>query len=177
MLKKMLLSDFDEVYKIMEEAFPVDEIRTYEDQKAILLENPKFNPFVLKNEKTGEIEGFISVYNFSNFFYIEHFAIKYKYRNNGLGSKILQEILNLYKGRVCLEAEVPNTEIAIRRIEFYKRNGFLKNDYDYIQPPMSKGRKPVPLVILTTGGNISKEEFQEIKNTLYKEVYKTDGNF
>ncbi len=176
MLQKTQIEDFDKIYEIMEEAFPVDEIRTYEEQKA-LFTNPKFIPYVLRDDKTKEVMAFISVYDFKEFVYIEHFVTNKKFRNLGLGSKILQEISCLYKGNLCLEAEVPEDELSCRRIEFYKRNGFFKNDYDYIQPPMSKGRKPVPLVILTSGRKISKAEFDEIKSTLYKEVYKTDGNF
>ena len=36
MLQKLLEEDFDKVYRIMEESFPIDERRTYEEQKALL---------------------------------------------------------------------------------------------------------------------------------------------
>ena len=63
-----------------------------------------------------------------------------------------------------------------RRIGFYERNGFFLNEYPYVQPPISQGRKPVPLMIMTSGAAISEKEFEEIRNTLYKEVYKIKGS-
>ena len=62
--------------------------------------------------------------------------------------------------------------MAKRRIAFYERNGFFLNKYDYIQPPMSKGKNPVPLLVMTSGGKVSAKRFDEIKKCLYREVYK-----
>ena len=73
--------------------------------------------------------------------------------------------------RICLEVEFPDNEISRRRIGFYERNGFVLNNYPYIQPPISEGRNPVPLKIMTTDKGITEEQFNKIRALLYKYVY------
>lgn len=171
MLEKLQLQDFDKVYAIMEEAFPDDEHRFYDEQKA-LLDNPKYTIYGLRNDQNGEIKAFITVYQFDDFAFVEHFATNVLYRNQGLGAVILRELQDMLQCRICLEVELPDTDMAVRRIGFYRRNGFSLNNYDYIQPPMSKGKNSMPLLIMTTDGTITKGEFDTIKSTLYREVYK-----
>ena len=88
-----------------------------------------------------------------------------------MGAAILQEILPKLPDPVCLEVELPQNELASRRIGFYQRNGFILNDYPYMQPPISQGRNPLPLKIMTWGKGISEEQFQRIQGALYREVY------
>lgn len=170
MLYKMRESEFEKVYEIIREAFPVDEMRTYDEEKC-LLDNPAFEILVWKDGENGAVKGFISVYRIEGFCFVEHFAVNAIYRNEGIGKTVLQELLKK-ESKVCLEVEPPETEQARRRIEFYRRNGFYLNDYPYIQPPISKGTKPVSLMIMTTGGAIDKAEFYRIKKALYKNVYR-----
>lgn len=146
MLKKMQIQNFDKVYSIMEEAFPIDERRTYEEQKA-LLSRGEYSIYILPNTDSDEIKAFITVYRFPEFAYVEHFAIDGKFRNQGLGSLILKELSDLLQCNICLEVELPETETAKRRIEFYKRNGFYLNEFAYLQPPISIGKKAIPLLL------------------------------
>lgn len=161
--------EFEKVFDLMVEAFPVDERRTFDEQKE-LLSNPIFDIYVLKDDES-EIKGFISIYRFEKFVYVEHFAVNPKYRNLGLGHKILSNLTACFS-RLLLEVEVPETEQAKRRIGFYERNGFYLNDYPYIQPPISKSTNPIPLLLMTTGGKLTRNEYDEAKSTLYKGVYK-----
>ena len=71
---------------------------------------------------------------------------------------------------VCLEVEPPENEISKRRIDFYKRNGLYLNTFPYLQPPISNGKNPVPLMIMSSK-KIDKEKFSFIKDKLYREVY------
>lgn len=158
------LHDFDAIYKIMEESFPEDERRPYDEQKALLLDS--------RYSISGENGGFIATWEFDDFIFIEHFAVDKNMRNSGLGSRMLKEFLETSKKPVCLEVEPPDTEMAKRRIGFYERNGFFLNEYDYFQPPISKGKKIVPLMIMTSGEKVTKEAFERIRDTLYKEIYK-----
>lgn len=170
MLQKLNPVDFAKIYNLMEQSFPPDERRTFLEQKD-LLNNPRYCIYALHSDNTEDIKAFIAVWKFDDFAFIEHFAVNPAYRNCGLGSSVLQEIKNYLSCMLCLEAELPNDEISKRRIDFYIRNGFAVNNYKYIQPPISKGRKPVPLLILTSGKEISEERFNEIKKLLYKYVY------
>ena len=99
------------------------------------------------------------------------FAVSAAARCQGLGSSILNEIKHILSCQICLEVELPKTDLAKRRIAFYKRNGFALNDYPYIQPALSKGRHPLPLLLMTTDGTITPDRFAYIKTTLYQHVY------
>ena len=70
-----------------------------------------------------------------------------------------------------MEVELPETEMAARRIGFYERNGFYYNDYFYMQPPIAEGRNAIPLRLMTTGGPLDEEEFFRMQGLLYKNVY------
>mgnify|MGYP000028292087 FL=1 len=170
MLEKLQSQDFDKVYAIMEEAFPFDERRTYDEQKE-LLSNPNYCVYVLYDNRK-DIKSFVTIYQFDEFAFIEHFATSNKYRKQGFGSLILNELFNLLNCRFCLEVELPETEFAKRRIEFYKRNGFFVNNFDYIQPPISEGKKALRLILMTSGGTLTKNEFEKTKAILYKKVYR-----
>lgn len=161
--------DFEPVYKLLELSFPPDERRHYCGQLE-LLNDEKYRIYARLSDD--RLAGFLSVWDFNKHAYIEHFAVAPEYRNIGLGSEILGKLLNYLGKPVCLEVEKPENEIARRRIGFYKRNGFFLNEYPYIQPAFSADKKSLPLFIMTSGKPITREEFENVKTTLYKQVYK-----
>ncbi len=166
MIEKMKRDGFDEVYAIMEQSFPTDEIRPYSEQKK-LLDNPAYSIYI-----TPSVDAFIAIWEFEEFVFVEHFAVDSEHRNTGLGSRMLTEFLEKQDKIVCLEVELPDTELAKRRIGFYERNGFFLNEYEYFQPPISRGKKIVPLRIMTSRERIDEVTFDKIRNILYREVYK-----
>ncbi len=170
MLRLLNKQNFDRVYEIMEESFPPDERRDYEAQKA-LLKNKNYKIYVINDDINNDIKAFIAIYELKNIIFIEHFAVSSAYRNQGLGSVILNELLGVYDKPFCLEAEPPENEISIRRIEFYKRNGFSYNDYAYEQPAFSDDKRAVPLKIMSSGKVLSYEDFTDIKTVLYRDIY------
>ena len=148
----------------MQASFSDDEYRPYDEQLA-LFEEPEYRIYYMP-------AGFLAVWEFESFIYIEHFAVDPALRNSGTGSAMLQELVKQYQKPICLEVELPEDELTRRRIGFYERNGFVFNEYPYIQPPISKGKSPVPLRIMTYGEAITRETFEAIKNVLYRSVYK-----
>ena len=183
MLQFTSQSDFSEIYRIMQASFSDDEYRPYDEQLA-LFEKPEYRIYYMSaiemervsNHSTGNstmhAAGFLAVWEFESFTYIEHFAVDPVLRNSGTGSAMLQELVKQYQKPICLEVELPEDELTRRRIGFYERNGFVFNEYPYIQPPISKGKSPVPLRIMTYGEAITRETFEAIKNVLYRSVYK-----
>ncbi len=169
MLELLNISDFDKIYPVFEESFPIDERRPYEAQKA-LLSRDEFKILVYCEE--GEIKGFISIYELDDIIFAEHFAIEKKYRNQGLGSIILGQLQGMTDKEICLEVEPPDTDIAKRRISFYERNGFYYNDQHYTQPPLFEGQGEVELKLMTTKRTITEKEFENIRDIIYKEVYR-----
>ena len=169
MIEKLEKRDFDKVFALLEDSFPPDEYRTYEEHKA-QLDNKCYTIYALHDG--ARLKAFISVWEFETFAYVEHFAVHPEYRSGGLGAKMLGELVARIGKTVCLEVEPPETETARKRIGFYERNGFYLNDYPYIQPPMSEGKNELPLLIMTSGGKVDKKTFDMMKTTLYEKVYK-----
>ena len=151
----------------MQASFSDDEYRPYDEQLA-LFEEPEYRIYYMP-------AGFLAVWEFESFIYIEHFAVDPALRNSGTGSAMLQELVKQYQKPICLEVELPEDELTRRRIGFYERNGFVFNEYPYIQPPISKGKSPVPLRIMTYKSEITREEFQKMKEILYRRVYKCEA--
>ena len=73
MLRPMENGEFVAVYRIMEKSFPDDERRSEKEQRA-LLEEDGYTVYILP-DTNGSIKGFIAVWQFENFGYIEHFAV------------------------------------------------------------------------------------------------------
>ncbi len=169
-LRKIGVESFDAVFDIMEKSFPDDEYRDYEGQRA-LFSNPEYSIYVVDGEG-GDIKAFISVWDFGGFAYVEHFAVNPEYRNGGIGAQVLESLHELMGKQICLEVELPENELARRRIGFYTRNGFNLNEYDYIQPPMAEGKNPVPLLIMTSKETIDEERFKFLRSVLYDKVYR-----
>ncbi|MDO4481770.1 MAG: GNAT family N-acetyltransferase [Bacillota bacterium] len=168
MLKRLGREDFDDIFKIMDDSFPEDEYRPYEGQKALFCRT-EYSVYGAVEES--ETAGFISVWEFEEFAYIEHFAVDSRFRNGGRGKEMLQELLRNIDKPFVLEVEPPETEITERRIGFYNRNGFAFNDYDYIQLPMWEGRNPVPLKIMSYPEALSQTDFEKVRDTIYREVF------
>ena len=169
MLELLNINDFDAVYDIMQQSFPSDEYRPYEEQKS-LFKNNEYR-ILASRDNDNNIIAFIALWKFDLFVYIEHFAVSPLFRNAGIGSLILKDVADMYGNSLCLEVEPPDDALSLRRIEFYKRCGFYLNDYPYVQPPISKGKKEVPLMIMTYGKTIDNKEFDTMQKLLYKKVY------
>ncbi|MDO4548156.1 MAG: GNAT family N-acetyltransferase, partial [Clostridia bacterium] len=153
-----------------EASFPKDEYRPYQAQKA-LLDNPAYRIYALKDVESESIKAFVAVWIFDDFAFIEHFAVNPKYRNGGIGSRILRELVDLLAMPICLEVECPDDELASRRIAFYERNNFRLNKYPYTQPPIAEGRNAIAMFIMTSEKQISEDRFETIKARIYKNVY------
>lgn len=168
-LEKLKTNDFEHVWTIMEESFPIDERRTCEGQKKVL-DNIHYQLYGCKI--ANNVAAFFAVWKFVDFAFVEHFAVDPNYRNGGIGAKLLQELLHSLNVPVVLEVEPPNTEMSQRRIKFYERNGFALNSYtDYIQPALSEKGSEIPLMIMTYPKEVSREQYEHIRDMLYHEVY------
>lgn len=173
MLELLKKSEFEEIYGIMEQSFPKTERRTYDGQKALLADDD----YMFYGVHSGKsVSAFLAVWDFEKTLYVEHFAVSPNFRNSGLGSSMLRELCGICADKpVCLEVELPENDMARRRIGFYERNGFVLNHYDYIQPSMAQGQPSIPLLIMTNPKAVTQEEFESIKSLLYKRVYKVSA--
>ncbi|MCY6369259.1 GNAT family N-acetyltransferase [Clostridium ganghwense] len=162
------MQNFDAIWKIYSDSFPKEERRTLEQQINILNKN-RYNLNPIYHEDM--LVGFYAVWDLDTFLFIEHIAIDRKFRAKGCGSKAIKNIIHKFD-KIILEVEKPETYEAKRRIEFYKRLGFHLNNYDYEQPAYDDNKESVPLLIMSYPNKINENEFENVKNKLYKMVYK-----
>lgn len=170
MLKMMQFDQFDQVFKLMQETFPIDEYRPYGIQKA-LLNKPEFKIYVVNDSDSKQIKAFISVWDLKKYTYIDHFVVNPTYRQAGLGSAILKQLKDMSSQQIIFEVEPICNEITLKRVQFYERNGFFLNPYDYMQPPIAVGRASIELKIMTSDYLVNKNHFNDIVATLYHSIY------
>ena len=156
---------FDEVYKQMEDSFPVCERRSYKEAKAVL-NNKDYTLYHI--EESCKRIGFISVWQLEGFTFVEHFAIYSQFRNLGYGAKAIGLAKECWQTLV-LEAEPPTCEIASRRLAFYERNGFLQNPFKYKQPAYREGEEDVELVVMSCPSLLN--DGKKVVKEIYARVY------
>ena len=156
--------------QIYETSFPEDERRNFDLLKA-LDEKSNLDFFVITDNQANAI-GIISLWSFEEFIYIEHFAIQQNERGKGIGSSVLSSLANKYSKPVLLEVELPENDLAKRRIAFYQRHGFAIQPYDYTQPAYDKTKQSLPMIVMIKADfEITKRFFDSAIATIYKEVY------
>lgn len=172
MVTRLNIDAFEEVFSIMEQSFPLDEYRKKEEQKALFEQEP-YQLYGVRQDD-GTLIAFAAIWDLREVAFLEHLAVNPACRNGGIGGRFLQSLINALQKPICLEVELPDNELAKRRIGFYERNGFYLNEYDYKQPAMSEGRNEIPLLLMTTGKKLKEEEFNHMRNLLYRKVYKKE---
>lgn len=160
-----------EFWNLYESAFPANERRT-SDLFAETLLSPEFCPMCVFDD-AGEFCGLICIWQFEKYVYGEHLATVPEKRNCGLGAKIFAETMEKVVGerRFVFEVEKPETPIAIRRIEFYKRLGCVMNDFYYVQPPYSLDSEGLELLIMSYPSGLSRAKYEEFLDSVYPRAY------
>lgn len=161
--------DFDWIYTLMESSFPKEEQRKEEEQRR-LLDHPLYTCYVCRDDR-GRRLGVLGTWTFSDFRYIEHFAVDPDKRDRGIGQTMLQQYLKLDKRPVVLEVDPPTHTMASRRIEFYRRQKFLFQEYVYWQPSLQKDGTQMQLYLMSYPENITKEQAETYQMVLNKQVY------
>ena len=162
--------DFPRIYEIMHAAFPPSEMRSYDGQRQ-LMNHRYYKLYIQKWQE--RIIAFLAVWEFDDINFIEHFAVDSAYRGDGLGEKMLKEYLSHAAKAVFLEVEPPSTEIAYRRIKFYERMGFHLNQFDYVQPALQVGQKPLLMKNMTYPNPVEEVLFHYYKKMVFETVYST----
>ncbi|SFC90376.1 GNAT family N-acetyltransferase [Clostridium uliginosum] len=161
--------DFDSFFKLMDDSFPSEEIRSYEGQANLFYDDSY--KIIADKDAEGNVTAFMATWEFDDFNFIEHFAVDGKLRGKGIGTVMLKDYLKQSNKPIFLEVEYPKTEIATRRIEFYKRLGFHVNPFDYMQPPLHKGYSFLPLKVMSYPNKVNERQFSNYKEGVYSKVY------
>ena len=140
-IERMRPEDFDAVFRLLSQSFPAGERRDAAGQRA-LLSDSAYRVDILR-APSGGVQAMMAWWDFDDFVFFEHFAVDPACRSGGIGGQMLDALLARYDKPACLEAELPETELAARRIGFYERHGFTVNaDYAYFQPALAPGGSP-----------------------------------
>lgn len=117
LIREMTLKDCGAVAEIDKNTFSVSQSKEgYEREYS----NPNSRTFVAESE--GRIIGFANVWNICGDVSLNNLAVIPEERSNGVGTLLLKEVLNRYRGCDFVTLEVrKSNEGAIR---FYKRFGF-----------------------------------------------------
>jgi len=165
-------SNFEEVYDLYTSSFAKYARRTWAGLETVFNKKPSFHCNSIKVK--GEFAGFLNYWTFEKFTFIEHFAIHPNFRNSGLGSKVLKNFLAQNELPIIIETETPRNLIASQRIHFYERLNFYAISNFYMQPPYEGGQVMMSMLIMSNDYHFATKNFNQIKTTLYKEVYKFD---
>ncbi len=161
---------YEFVERLFLSAFPEDERRDITAQRYNTDNNPLFHCMLA--EDNGQPVGFFTYWDFRRFCYGEHFATDTTYRNHGYGSQILSAILERIAKPLVIEVEMPDNELSMRRIGFYQRNGMhLWEDYNYMQPAYRPNGNTLPMLLMSSGGLDSENDFAEVVSIIHREVY------
>ncbi len=173
MLQKLDKKDFDEIFSLLEAAFPPSERRTKEDQEK-LMDLDEYSIFGLK--KRGSLIGFVAEWEGPEYRFVEHFVVNEAFRGHGIGSELLSDYHDLSDKPVVLEVEPPENDVQKKRVRFYKRNGYHLSEYSYVQPTINADIKGVPLVLMTYPDGLNDDLFLTLKDWLFTTVYNKEIN-
>ena len=122
-LEKIEYNDIAKIEEIYVEAFPKCERKPF---SIILAHNESGAGRVLKIMLDGKLCGFFFTYFYGELAMVDYFAIHKDYRNMGIGEISIGLLREEYSDKkIFLEIEDPkSSEMAARRLEFYKRCGF-----------------------------------------------------
>lgn len=166
-----------ELYKYMEQlliaSFPEEEYRNLGELRTYTDTIPDFHCNIILDD--GTPAGFVSYWDLGDFCYIEHFAIDPEKRNGGYGGKLLDQLRAKEERPFVLEVELPEEEMAQRRINFYQRKGYTLWEEEYFQPPYKAGDGQLPMLLMVNGALNPRTDFERIKGRIHRTVYGVKG--
>ena len=157
---------FDRAFALYESSFPREERRDETEQNRVLLKDDYHVDFIMDGD---EFLGVMLYWETESFIYLEHFTTRAEIRNRGIGAAAL-DLLKSKGKTILLEIDPPEDEIAIRRLEFYKRNGFLMTPHYHIQAKYHLGDEDLMLKILSYPHIISPELYREFQEYMTREI-------
>lgn len=131
LIRELSRNEVKDLYGLMKTDFPKDELRPL-PMMLSAMEAGNYKGFGLFIED--ELKGYSFLFKLDDFYLLDYFAIVKEYRNAGLGSSFLKELLGQMETFNSIIGEVENEAFAqdvkdkatrIRRTEFYYRNGFV----------------------------------------------------
>ena len=175
MLKKADLKKFKEIYrKHIIRDFPRSERPSFSNfKKRIKNKNEELYVFSENREE----KAYTVIANLDNYIFISFLAVFKKYRGEGIGTKLLEEIKEKFKDKKGIILEVESPEDAIsqkdkiirdKRIKFYEKSNYqmLKNTKIIL------GNIFFNIMLLNNKDNIDEKEIANALNEFYLKTFK-----
>lgn len=139
--------DLLEIAEVYIESFPEAERRPMRVMRQAIAREEALFWRICKSEET---LGLLTTWELSQVVYGEHFAMRPRLRNMGVGAKALRTVMAVTHCPILIEVEPPEEAIQQRRMDFYLREGFHVVDTNYVQPPYDPSLASVPLYLMCT---------------------------
>lgn len=171
-LIRIVSSDTPE-YRFMEgllvRSFPREEYRDLDELRRLTDESSVFRNNIVLDD--GAPVGLVTWWDFEGFRYVEHLATNPERRNGGYGGRILEHMRHESSAPVVLEVEMPEDEMSVRRVGFYRRHGFVLWEREYVQPAYRRDGEPLPMRLMARGDLDPERDFDAVRGMIYREVY------
>lgn len=157
--------DFKEIKKLYKKSFLKEE-RVIMPYLFYLCkkENASFWAYYLDNNLCGM--SYILTNN--DFAFIFYLAIKEEFKNQGIGSKIIDSIKKVFNNKtITINCLISENELFLKRKKFYKKNGFVDTNYIF----SDKNNK---YNVYANNRILAFGKYKEFLNKLALGVYKVD---
>ena len=135
---------WEEAEALYRAAFPAKEIRSAKDHLRAL-QDPLYTAEGVWLK--GRFAGLLYYWKFGDSRYVEHLAVNPALRGRHIGSEVLAAFCR--GKRVILEIDPPEDPVAVRRLHFYERLGFVSNPQRFLHPSFQKPFETHRLVLMS----------------------------
>lgn len=175
MLKRLDASWFEAIYAVMEEAFPESERRTKAAQQA-LFTRPEYEVYGwVEND---DLTAFLALWDLGAIRFGEHLATRKDQRNHHIGQTLFQAVEAQSEVPIVFEVELPENDLARRRIHFYERLGYhYYGEVEYYQGTFHHEATLQPLRLMMKDEHQSAEQLDALIDLIYEKVYEQPRPF
>ena len=172
MFKLVYSENYKFVYSDMVKQFPVDELKSYQDFV------DKFSKdYCLYEFYDNELlVGYVVLFIDSEYLFIDYIAIFKEFHSKGYGTKILKTLKDMFEFQKegCffeVEKEVESSPNTIKRVNFYKKNGAVCLNINYLYPNRD-GYLPMDLYYIPYNEQLPQlSKIKAFVNNLFNKVH------
>lgn len=157
--------------EIYENSFPPEEKRPYEQHMQLMKKNNSYHFYAAMEEQT--VIGIIILWKLQRFIYLDYLATLSNARNKGYGKRIVEQLKELFNDTIILEVELPDNDLAKRRIGFYTRLGFYLLDFPYYMPQYNNPKEKFPMLLMSSHA-IDQSACVDIMHEIHTNAYNSD---